>query len=399
MERVRTSSIRACFVAIRNARVAAGMWRSARWCATFVRDMASELEAVAQRSSDRPTADALLKHYTEGRRFCSEKITEDHDQLIRLLISLDEMYYRLFYLSLSDPTARLPDLCAYFNGWAWQAAPGTLDAFANGQQLSENARSSLQQVWGFPLAGTKLFDPTRNPNPLLTLLQARWLESCERFGSRQLSGLSVCVAKPSCKGQIVTMKGGDPRCEPLLSAWRDSCRDYACHLFAFAVPNDAALEELCSHGDIVEVGAGLGYWASLMAGRGVQVAAYDKHPTSKSMNEYHGRARAWYQVLEGDTDVVCKQPGKALFLCYPPPASPMALSALRMYLRAGGQTVLHVGEWQGDTGTVEFQQELLRSCQLVRRVKLPNWGNTCYELTVWSPGPNGTTPARAPMHA
>ena len=55
------------------------------------------------------------------------------------------------------------------------------------------------------------------------------------------------------------MKGGDPKCEPLMCEWRDSCRDFSCHLFAYAVPSDAALQEMASHGGVVEVGAGLGY--------------------------------------------------------------------------------------------------------------------------------------------
>ena len=45
--------------------------------------------------------------------------------------------------------------------------------------------------------------------------------------------------------------------------------------------------------------------------------------------------------------------------------------------------MLYVGEWFGDTGTSEFQVQLNKTCLLVKRVALPNWSNTSYELTVW----------------
>src|ERR1019366_9271626 len=38
--------------------------------------------------------------------------------------------------------------------------------------------------------------------------------------------------------------------------------------YAYAIPNDAALDRLASLGPIVEVGAGAGYWAHLLRERG-----------------------------------------------------------------------------------------------------------------------------------
>ena len=36
-------------------------------------------------------------------------------------------------------------------------------------------------------------------------VQSRWLETAERFEDHPLAGLSVCVAQPPTKGQIVTV--------------------------------------------------------------------------------------------------------------------------------------------------------------------------------------------------
>ena len=72
--------------------------------------------------------------------------------------------------------------------------------------------------------------------------------------------------------------------------------------------------------------------------------------------------------------------GHALLLCYPPPRSRMALECARQFC---GATLVHVGEWLGDTGNLAFERELFSHWELVRRVPLPLWGDTADDLTVW----------------
>jgi hypothetical protein len=69
-----------------------------------------------------------------------------------------------------------------------------------------------------------------------------------------------------------------------------------------------------------------------------------------------------------------------LFLCYPPPHDDMAFNCLRFFQ---GEHVIHVGEWQGDTGDRRFERELETRFKLVTEHLLPNWGNSAYSLTVW----------------
>ena len=58
-----------------------------------------------------------------------------------------------------------------------------------------------------------------------------------------------------------------------------------------------ALDALAARSPLVEVGAGLGYWAHLLRRRGVPVQAYDSHPTSAGQrNKYHGRIPCFTQV-------------------------------------------------------------------------------------------------------
>lgn len=159
-----------------------------------------------------------------------------------------------------------------------------------------------------------------------------------------------------------------PVCWPGLAMFRDSARDPACHLMAYAVPNENSLAAIEATGlPVVEVGAGTGYWAMLLRDRGVKVVAYDVAPApargsqaeqlalssaggaqrKRAQNDYHAEIPAFTEVLQGGTEASGRHPDHALFLCYPPPKSTMAEECLQNYK---GSTLLYVGEWEGDTG-------------------------------------------------
>lgn len=48
-----------------------------------------------------------------------------------------------------------------------------------------------------------------------------------------------------------------------------------------------------------------------------------------------------------------------------------------------GDTVVHVGEWLGDTGSAAFEASLAEGWELTRRLPLPCWGDTAEDLTIW----------------
>eukprot|EP00966_Prymnesium_polylepis_P195970 4541780-Prymnesium_polylepis.1 len=48
-----------------------------------------------------------------------------------------------------------------------------------------------------------------------------------------------------------------------------------------------------------------------------------------------------------------------------------------------GDTLVHIGEWAGDTAEPSFEAELAQNWALKRRMPLPNWGDTAEDLTVW----------------
>ena len=161
------------------------------------------------------------------------------------------------------------------------------------------------------------------------------------------------------------------------------------------------------------MGAGTGYWARCLRAAGADVSAVDKDPTSKGgsaakggsapRNEYHGDAAAWTEVAPGGPESAggrvpgCGSrgapPPRGLFLCYPPPNDAMATDALDALVaaEASGEAassatavVAVAGEWDGNTADGAFAEALRRRFRLVRRVPLPQWGDTAHELTLWT---------------
>lgn len=146
--------------------------------------------------------------------------------------------------------------------------------------------------------------------------------------------------------------------------------------YAWAIPNDAALEVLARLAPIVEVGAGGGYWAGMLRARGVDVLAYDRRPASLPWAD-----RAWSTVERDGEGVAGEHPGRTLFLCWPPLGEPMAANALRAYR---GRHVVYVGEGPGGcTADDSFHDLLCQHFELVEEVDIPQWPGIHDCLEVW----------------
>jgi hypothetical protein len=156
--------------------------------------------------------------------------------------------------------------------------------------------------------------------------------------------------------------------------------------YAWAIPSDEALAALAQHGPIVEVGAGGGYWAMLLRDRGVDVVAYDRRPDQQAA-PYEERLiprRLWTEVSIGDTAAAGEHPDRALFLCWPPYATPMARDALEAYLAAGGRTLVYVGEGEGGCNADDAFFALLAKRMVEgETVAIPQWPGIHDYLTVY----------------
>lgn len=160
---------------------------------------------------------------------------------------------------------------------------------------------------------------------------------------------------------IVTRANADYEYGP--SKRKDMCRQYS-----WAVPNEEAIQRIVAAGPVVEIGAGNGYWAGLVASRGGDIIAYDAKPYA---NHWCAAAERFAPVLEGGPEMAQKHSDRTLFLCWPPYAEALATDALLAY---EGKTLIYVGEGSyGCTGDQEFHELLYATYKEVEAFDIPKW--------------------------
>ena len=197
--------------------------------------------------------------------------------------------------------------------------------------------------------------------------------------------------------------GSGARAKPMVSVkienWRNHQREWPCRLYAFATPNNNVLNRLQEYGPFIEIGAGTGYWASLLLDQQQQqqkddgnnsdrqqeiiIKPFDKYATKEDgENLYHQETKRFTKVQSGDDNILRNEKYKnhTLFLCYPPPNNNMAYDCLTKFK---GKTFAYVGEFEGTTGNLKFEKYLYRNFKLINCIDLPKFPDQNCNLTIW----------------
>lgn len=168
-------------------------------------------------------------------------------------------------------------------------------------------------------------------------------------------------------------------------------RDSFTSHYAWAIPAPATISWLVEAIDgrpVVELGAGLGYWAWQLSQQGVAVRAYDLTPRPGGaptalpdgaptepwpMREGDTAAGhpGWFEVQPGSVEVLQERWTReaVLLLCWPP-CNAMPAQAVADF---GGDTVVHVGEGRGGcTGAADLYDQFA-SWPSVRQGPLMRW--------------------------
>lgn len=363
-----------------------------------------------------------------------ESVTEAYQARITAVCALDNLYYLLYHYTLVTP---IKSVLKPSKTSSSAPSSGSTDSKSSSEaatggktpKLAVLPPSDYFQLFYEPL-GSKVDDmlqafwkaevdrltrkrmqkslgeleaalSSSNSNPLLAIWYLRFLDYIRFFWSTGLtkkskemeSSINAAFAShSSAKRQTrikrvrreITLKenASEPICGDDQQTWRDICRDWPSLIYAYAVPTPAAIDAILKYGPIVEMGAGTGYWASLLKKAGAKVLAYDSVPTDGEgeQNEFHANVPSFCAVAQAGPKVLRKYATHSLFICFPPPDDAMAIDSLRSFT---GQHVIHIGEWEGFTGSADFESQLFNNFDLVERVELPNWQDTCYDLTVW----------------
>ena len=315
---------------------------------------------------------------------CTNGQTLDWEGTIQTIMDCDAVYYELYYteITMSPNHSRLnhvPHPVIYFGE--------SLEELNDAEQFVQQQQCTDESL----LRARFSLDCNVNEEDALTVLHhIRFLETIQLFHlsgwlSRQeiTSDFAKAARAPVASGLYGMHETPAP---PMLGAWRDSCRDFLTHLYAYATMPRAireAMQTIVGKERVVEVGAGTGYLASLLQRNGVTIDAFDCRPGEQ--NEYHGSTPTFLPIkAEDSSKVVAKETLTfVLLLCYPPPDSSMAIDTLRTFLNRGGKRIVHVGEFKGLTGTSAFERLLAKEFNCLKRFPCPTWGTDAASVTCW----------------
>jgi hypothetical protein len=156
------------------------------------------------------------------------------------------------------------------------------------------------------------------------------------------------------------------------SQWR--YRDEFCKNFSYAIPCIEALEIIKKYEPILEVGAGSGFWSSLISRMGCDVIATD---IKKWKFNYK-----YFDILEMNSVSAVEQfPDRTILTCWPSYGESWAYDFLKIVDK---QTVIYIGESAGGcTGCDEFHELLKDSFELIDEYNIPQWYGLHDYLTVY----------------
>ncbi len=142
--------------------------------------------------------------------------------------------------------------------------------------------------------------------------------------------------------------------------------------YSWAIPTDEAIAAIAAFApQIVDLGAGAGYWDHLLADAGADVVALDDWSWGRP-------AKLWHPVATGSERDVAPHWHRALMMVWPPrperswPGGQMAARALEVW---HGDRVVYVGEIMRGNASPEFFSGLAREFHLVKRIAIPQWWN------------------------
>jgi hypothetical protein len=353
------------------------------------------------------------------------------ESAIRLIIACDDAYRRLYYIQLSgylpplyvknedsldsrQVRLFLPHLQEYYT-----VLLGSVDEIKHQaiHFIPQQSTKDIESLLNYCCDSNSITNSvTRigNDNALANLFKCSWWETVELFyntgwsRSDRVKENVLKSLKPPAPCITEGLEEHETPAPNLLNKWRESCRNYPCHLFAYATFSPDTLSKLASlllqHSicRVVEMGAGTGYTARLLSraieaagngsnGQSVIIDAHDIYPTPEfnssrrgwKWNEYHGYTPPYVKLKPFSGFHSDNIRGTALLLCYPPPLSSMAHDYLKSFLHKGGRFVVYVGEFKGLTGDCRFEMLLLDTMVCVERLPILTWGTDASHVTLW----------------
>jgi hypothetical protein len=145
-------------------------------------------------------------------------------------------------------------------------------------------------------------------------------------------------------------------------------RDRNAAEIGYVIPCKEALEEIARHGPLLEVGAGTGYWAALIAKTGTDIIATDIQDGS---GVYPVHCGVFHEVAAVDAEeAVAAHPDRNLLIIYPTMSDWAERAARKL---SPGRTLIFVGEYRGCCANDDFFDLLSREFEQVETLNVPRF--------------------------
>ena len=146
--------------------------------------------------------------------------------------------------------------------------------------------------------------------------------------------------------------------------------------FSFAIITGAAIQLIKQYSPILEIGAGMGYWAMELSKAGVNTVATDPTP-----GIYFEGCPRWSKIdLVDGLEAMEKHPDRNLLLCWPE----MREWPAEVVANFSGKHVIYIGEPRdGCTGSSQMFDLLEERYELEVRLEIPQFQRIHDELEIW----------------
>ena len=172
-------------------------------------------------------------------------------------------------------------------------------------------------------------------------------------------------------------------------------RERFCRNYTWAIPSQKAIQSIVKFSageEIIEIGAGKGYWAKLINSFGGKIQCYDlletfelyfDSPTSpKDLSKTFEGFQTFYPVtfcLTRNEIYSRITDPKILMFCWPECSDPWAYEYLKEF---APQKLIFIGEWEGGCcAEDQFFDFLTSHYKEVERIEIPRW--SCIHDAVW----------------
>ncbi len=163
--------------------------------------------------------------------------------------------------------------------------------------------------------------------------------------------------------------------------------------YAWAVPDDVAIKLISEFSPLIEIGAGIGYWAKLINKAGGDILAFDTEDnweTMKIAGDFEAISKKtgievdlghrWFDVKVGDENTIKEHPERTLFLCWPPFQSEMGLNCLKNY---SGEYFIFIGEDARASNNDSFDIYLIENFNKIIDHPIPKYEGITDSLKIY----------------